>query len=410
MDKLKLSEWGELLKTGGAQMSRLVSGKVKEMLQTPTPESKMVDEATLETMEEPNWGLNLRICAMINSQEFSGTEIVKAIKRKFSGKSVVSQRLSLDLLEACTSNCEKVFSVVASEKVLDEMARMIENPQTDQGNRDRALQLIRAWGESEDLEYLPVFHQTYMSLKERSLPPPPVEDGSSFPMQYSLESYVHQEPLSPPGNYPIPDMGLHGADHNTLPYNFGGLSIEEKNEMLVTTRNSLELLSSILKAETEPKPIKEDLTVSLLDKCKQSQPDIQRIIESTTDDEAMLFEALNLHDELQQVISQYEELEAGIKSREQLPESSDNTGATMLPAQLGHQNETKIADYPIGANMLAAQGGHQNETKITDSPIGANMLPAEIEHLDKTKTADSHKGESTESSSAKKIDEGEFSG
>jgi len=156
--------------------------------------------------------------------------------------------------------------------------------------------------------------------------------------------------------------------------------------------------------------LQEDLTVSLLDKCKQSQPDIQRIIESTTDDEAMLFEALNLHDELQQVISQYEELEAGIKSREQLPESSDNTGASMLPAQLGHQNETKIADYPTGANMLAAQSGHQNETKITDSPTGANMLPAEIEHHDKTKTADSHKGESTESSSAKKIDEGEFSG
>jgi hypothetical protein len=73
MDKLKLSEWGERLKTGGAQMSRLVSDKVKEILQTPTPESKMVDEATLETMEEPNWGLNLRICSMINSQEFSGT-------------------------------------------------------------------------------------------------------------------------------------------------------------------------------------------------------------------------------------------------------------------------------------------------------------------------------------------------
>ncbi|KAG5250465.1 TOM1 protein [Salix suchowensis] len=360
MDKLKLSEWGEMLKTGGAQMSRLVSGK---------------------TMEEPNWGLNLRICAMINSQEYNGTEIVKAIKRKFSGKSVVSQRLSLDLLEACTSNCEK-------------MVRMIENPQTDQGNRDRALQLIGAWGESEDLEYLPVFHQTYMSLRGRSLPPPPVEDGSSFPMQYSLESYVHQEPLSPSGSYPIPDMGLHGADHNTLPYNFGGSSIEEKNEMLVTTRNSLELLSSILNAETEPKPIKEDLTVSLLDKCKQSQPDIQRIIESTTDDEVMLFEALNLHDELQRVISQYEELEAGIKSREQLPESS----------------KTKLADYPIGANMLTAQVGHQNETKIADSTIRANMLPAEIEHHNKTKTADSHEGESTESSSAKKKVEDECSG
>ncbi|XP_061972382.1 TOM1-like protein 2 isoform X2 [Populus nigra] len=401
MDKLKLSEWGERLKTGGAQMSRLVSDKVKEILQSPTPESKMVDEATSETMEEPNWGLNLRICSMINSQEFSGTEIVKAIKRKISGKNLVSQRLSLDLLEACTSNCEKVFSEVASEKVLDEMVRMIEIPQTDQGNRDRALQLIRAWGESEDLEYLPVFHQTYMSLKERSLPAPPVEDGSSFPMQYSLESFVHQDPLSPPESYPIPDTGLHGADHGTLPYNFGGVSIEEKNETLVTTRNSLELLSSILNAETEPKPVKDDLTVSLLDKCKQSQPVIQRIIESTTDDEAMLFEALNLHDELQQVILRYNELEAGIKSREHLPESSSNTGANILPAQAEPRNETRIADPPEGP----AQAEPRNETRIADPPEG----PAQAEPRNETKTADPPKGESAEFSSQKKIDEREFS-
>ncbi|KAJ6412179.1 hypothetical protein OIU84_005271 [Salix udensis] len=387
MDKLKLSEWGERLKTGGAQMSRLVSDKVKEILQTPTPESKMVDEATLETMEEPNWGLNLRVCSMINSQEFSGTEIVKAIKRKISGRNVVSQRLSLDLLETCTSNCEKVFSEVASEKVLDEMVRMIENPQTDQGNRDRALQLIRAWGESEDLEYLPVFHQTYMSLKERSLPPPPVEDGSSFPAQYSLESYVHQEPSSPLGSYPIPDTGLHGADRSTISYDFGGLSIEEKNETLVTTRNSLELLSSILNAETEPKPIKEDLTVSLLDKCKQSQSVIQRIIESTTDDEAMLFEALNLHDELQQVILRYNELEA-----------DPPTGA----AQVEPHNETRIADPPTGA----AQVGPHNETKIEDP---TREGPARLGPHNETKTGDPQKAEGAELSSERKIDEREFS-
>ncbi|KAJ9176446.1 hypothetical protein P3X46_011756 [Hevea brasiliensis] len=346
MDKLKLSQWGERLKTGGAQMSRLVSDKVKEMLQTPTPESKMVDEATMETMEEPNWGMNLRICAMINCEEFNGTEIVRAIKKKISGKNSVSQRLSLDLLEACTLNCEKVFSEVASEKVLDEMVKMIENPQTDQGNRDRALQLIRAWGQSEDLEYLPVFHQTYVSLQGRSVPRS-VEDGDSPPMHYSLESFVHQQPLSPPERYPIPDSGFDDENHATLGYNSGTLSVEEKNECLVTTRNSFELLSSILNADTEPKPIKEDLTVGLLEKCKQSQIVIQRIIETTNDGEAMLFEALNLHDELQQVISQYEALEAGLNSGEQLPGGSDNTKDD-LPAQVVHNNETKTADSTKG--------------------------------------------------------------
>jgi hypothetical protein len=75
-------------------------------------------------------------------------------------------------------------------------------------------------------------------------------------MEYSLESYVHQQPLSPPGTYPIPDTGMHDTDGTAFPLNYRNLSVEEKKEYLVITRNSLELLSSILDAETEPKPLK----------------------------------------------------------------------------------------------------------------------------------------------------------
>lgn len=93
------------------------------------------------------------------------------------------------------------------------------------------------------------------SLKERSVPPP-VEDGNLPPTQYSLESYINQEPLSPSESYPIPETGLHGADRTSFAYNYGSLSVDEKKEFLVVTRNSLDLLSSILNTETEPKPIK----------------------------------------------------------------------------------------------------------------------------------------------------------
>lgn len=301
-------------------MGRLVTEKVKEILQTPTPESKLVDEATSDTInmeaEGPNWGLNLRICKMINAEEISGTEIVRAIRKKISGTGK-SQRLSLDLLETCAMNCEKVFSEVASEKVLDEMVKMIDNPQTHQGNKKKGMDLIRAWGESEDLAYLPVFRQTYMSLKGRSIPPL-VHEGNSLPIQYSMESYVHQQPMSPPERYPIPDTG-----GSSFPFSYRSLSVEEKKEYLVVTRNSLELFSSILNTETEPKPLKEDLTICMLEKCKGSQPVIKGIVESTTDDEGMLYEALYLHDELQQVISKYEELEAAQNSGGQQPENSD---------------------------------------------------------------------------------------
>ncbi|RID45282.1 hypothetical protein BRARA_I02024 [Brassica rapa] len=132
MDKLKISEWGEKLKTGGAQMSRIVSDKVKDILQAPTLESKMD-------------------CAQINNNEFNATEIVRAIKRKISGKSPVSQRLSLELLEACAMNCEKIFSEVVSERVHDEMALLVKNGEGDSENRRQAFHLVRAWGQSQEL-------------------------------------------------------------------------------------------------------------------------------------------------------------------------------------------------------------------------------------------------------------------
>ncbi|CAN6972089.1 unnamed protein product [Brassica rapa subsp. trilocularis] len=106
----KISEWGEKLKTGGAQMSRI-----------------------------------------INNNEFNATEIVRAIKRKISGKSPVSQRLSLELLEACAMNCEKIFSEVVSERVHDEMALLVKNGEGDSDNRRQAFHLVRAWGQSQEL-------------------------------------------------------------------------------------------------------------------------------------------------------------------------------------------------------------------------------------------------------------------
>lgn len=63
---------------------------------------------------------------------------------------------------------------------------------------------------------------------------------------------MNEQLLSPPESYPIPDTGLRNHEHTT----YIGESIEEKKEFLVVTRNSLEILSSILNSEVEPKPIK----------------------------------------------------------------------------------------------------------------------------------------------------------
>jgi hypothetical protein len=70
--------------------------------------------------------------------------------------------LALVLLETIVKNCEKAFSEVAAERVLDEMVRLIDDPQTVVNNRNKALVMIEAWGESTgELRYLPVFEETY---------------------------------------------------------------------------------------------------------------------------------------------------------------------------------------------------------------------------------------------------------
>ncbi|KAH6811534.1 hypothetical protein C2S51_025296 [Perilla frutescens var. frutescens] len=372
LSKLKLasSSLGERIKTSGAQMGRTISSKMKEILQSPTPESKAVDEATAETLSDPNWGLNLRICAMIGRGDYDGAEIVRAIKKKLAaGRTPPVQGLSLDLLEACTSNCEKVFSEVASEKVLDDMVKLIDDPRTDHGVRVRAMQLIRGWGESNDLDYLPVFRQTYMNLKSKEFPPTAPEENLPT-MQHNLESYLGQQQLVPPERYPIANAGSANEEVPSF-ISYGFQSNEAKKELLLVTRNSLEILSSILNSDTEPKPMKDDLTISMLEKCKEYLPVVQRIIESTSDDEVMLFDALNLHEELQLAISRHSELVAALESgqakdhsTEELSGDSNTNKSTMgLDDTTGTTDNSKAASTVSESNNTS----HDQEESASKS-------------------------------------------
>ncbi|XP_077227594.1 ENTH/VHS/GAT family protein [Tasmannia lanceolata] len=369
MDKFKLGALGERLKTGGAQMSRKVSGKMKEILQVQTQESKMVDEATLDSLEEPNWGINLRICALLNSEELSGPEVVRAIKKKIASKNTVSQRLSLDLLEACAMNCDKVFSEIASEKVLDEMVRMIDNPQTHYSSRQRALQLIQAWGESGDLGYLPVFYQTYVGLKARGIPFSGQDNENLATTFSSMELGVDQQPMPLPEEYPNSNMDAYNMDQIPLADHGFILTSEESKEILVVTRNSIDLLSSMVNPETQQQPVKDDLILSILEKCKQSQPVIQRIIESAGDDEALLFEALNLHDELQQVLSRYGETEAAVQvdGQTQVTPSMSGSSSGYVAAE---KEEEKEASTGKEAENLNSPLGESSEASIDSKRNG----------------------------------------
>ncbi|KAL0400460.1 UNVERIFIED_CONTAM: TOM1-like protein 1 [Sesamum latifolium] len=300
----KVSAFGERLKIGGSEVGQKITAgmssmsfKMKEFFQGPNQADKLVEEATAETLDEPDWATNLELCDMINHDRINSVELIRAVKKRIVLKSPRIQYLALVLLETVVKNCEKAFSEVAAERVLDEMVKLIDDPQTVVNNRNKALMLIESWGESSnELRYLPVYEETYKSLKSRGVRFPGRDNESLAPIFTPARSVAAPESNDTLGqqlHYDIPVQSF---------------SAEQTKEAFDVARNSVELLSTVLSSSPQQDALQDDLTITLFQQCRESQYTVQRIIETAGDNEALLFEALNVNDEIQKVISKYEDM------------------------------------------------------------------------------------------------------
>ncbi|KAK7312148.1 hypothetical protein VNO77_35799 [Canavalia gladiata] len=301
----RVNALGELLKTGGAEVGRKMSAgmssvsfKVKEFFQDSTHCDKLVLDATSEALHHPDWAIILHLCDLINADQLSAAELVRAIKKRLVTKSPRAQYLTLVLLEALVKNCDKAFLEVATERVLDEMVNLIYDPHTVVNNRNKALIMIQAWGESTtELRYLPVYAQTYKSLKSRGIRFPGCDTQSLAPV------------FTPSASASVPEADVTLADliqHNDI--RVQSFTPQQTKEAFAVARNTTHLLSTVLSSSTQKDVLKNDLTTTLVQQCRQSQCTVHRIVETAWDNEALLFEALNVNDEIQKVLSKYEEL------------------------------------------------------------------------------------------------------
>ncbi|RRT77218.1 hypothetical protein B296_00005890 [Ensete ventricosum] len=175
----KVSAFGERLKIGRAEVSRKMkdgmssmSFKIKELFhsQNQNEAEKIVEEATSEKLDGPDWSANLMICDMVNSDNDNGIEFIRGIKKRIMSKNPRVQYLALLLLETCVKNCEMAFSVVAAERVLDEMVKLIANPQTsiiEAAGDDEAV-LFEALNVNDELQRV---LSKYEELKKPSVVP-----------------------------------------------------------------------------------------------------------------------------------------------------------------------------------------------------------------------------------------------
>lgn len=90
------------------------------------------------------------------------------------------------------------------------------------------------------------------SLNSRQIPDALHDDGNS-PFTHGTDE---RGQLAIPQRYPYSNIDEHDFDSNEAFYESEGLPVEEKKEILVVTRNSIDILASILNSVPQQKHIK----------------------------------------------------------------------------------------------------------------------------------------------------------
>ncbi|XP_047319587.1 TOM1-like protein 1 [Impatiens glandulifera] len=357
----KVSSFSEKLMIGGAEVSRKMtagmssmSDKVKELFQGPNQTDKLVEEATAETLDEPDWATNLELCDMVNLDKINSVELIRGLKKRIMLKNPRVQFLALVLLETVVKNCEKAFSEVAAERVLDEMVKLIDDPQTVINSRNKALILIEAWGESTDeLRYLPVFEETYKSLKSRGIRFPGRDNESLAPIFTPTPSIITSSETSD-------NLAQHISRDILPPVTF---SVEQVQEELEVARNSAELLATVLSSSPGEDASEDEATLALVQQCHRSQFTVQRMIETAGENEALMFEALNVNDELQKILSKYEDLKKPDIVRQGLEPAMIPVAVEPEDSLQWKEDDTTLVRKPSGSR---AAGVNNNNDEMMD--------------------------------------------
>lgn len=112
----------------------------------------------------------------------------------------------------------------------------------------------------------------------------------------------------------------------------------------------------------------DDLTATLVQQCRQSQSAVQRIIETAGENEALLFEALNVNDEIHKVLSKYEELMKPLVVPTE-PEPAMIPVAVEADESPSHGKEDSLIRKPAASRGLVHAGSHDDMMDDLDEMI-----------------------------------------
>ncbi|KAL9236176.1 hypothetical protein vseg_010877 [Gypsophila vaccaria] len=310
-----------------------------------------VDKATSELLVGPDWTMNMEICDLCNSNHWMAKDMVKGVKRRLQHKNPRVQLLTLTLLETMVKNCgEYIHFQIAERKILDEMVKIVKK-KGDLHVRNKILILLDSWREAFGGPG-GKYSQYYWACDELR------RSGVHFPPRPERAAPVITPPVTHPPRVPQIGFGMPSDSSQRLDeamtYEVEGLSFS----MLESMRNALELLSDMLQAvnPTDRMAVKDEIIVELVDRCRANQKKLMQMITTTTDEE-LLVQGLEMNDSLQSVLAKHDAIasgaplpDLGMRSSSQ---QSESVNSTTKPSEVG--DRSSVSPVPVTKDQVEDQ-------------------------------------------------------
>ncbi|XP_050205723.1 TOM1-like protein 6 isoform X2 [Mercurialis annua] len=304
--------------------------------------SVAVEKATSDLLIGPDWTMNIDICDSLNSNHWLAKDVVKAVKKRLQHKNSKVQLLALTLLETMVKNCgDFVHFQIAEKNILGEMVRIVKK-KADMHVRDKILVLLDSWQEAFGGPggKHPQYYWAYEDLRR---------SGVQFPQRSSDSAPIFTPPVahSPmrhaQAGFGMPSNSSRRLDE-TMATEVEGLSLSNLDSM----RNVMELLGDMLQAVNpdDREAVKDEIIVDLVNGCRSNQKKLMQML-TTTGDEELLGQGLDLNDSLQILLARHDSIASGNPMPTQVtsfaPRASEGSSSSSIKDTEVKQTEVKDA-------------------------------------------------------------------
>ncbi|KAM3411114.1 hypothetical protein ACQJBY_003013 [Aegilops geniculata] len=302
------------------------------------PAASRVDKATSHLLQGPDWAVNLEICDTLNADRWQTKDVVKAVKKRLQNKDPKVQFFTLTLLETMMKNCgEYVHSEVAELHVLQEMVKIVQKKH-DMQVKDKILILLDSWQEAfggPGGKY-PQYYWSYIELKRSGVmfPRRPMDAPPIFTPPVTHQSQAYGSPAYPTGSL----NDRMASDVETL-----------SSGDLDNIRDATELLSDMVNAlnPADRMAVKDEIVTELVSQSRSNQQKLMGFVSSTGNEE-LLKQGLEINDRLQSVLAKHDAIASGsplpieTPRRDEIPREDPTPQPSAPPAVA--QNETPVEE------------------------------------------------------------------